>query len=134
MNEERQGQVGGRCVGEGGGGKIVFNGRAIRKIWYKEEWYFSVVDIVDILTESRDVKQYINKMRQRDESLKEGWVQIVHPLSLKTVGGKQLVNCANKQGIFRIIQYIFSKKAEPFKLWLAKVGSERIDEIREVII
>jgi len=108
---------------------IVFNNKEIRRIWYEGDWYFSVVDIVSILIESRDVKQYINKMRQRDESLKEGWVQIVHPLLLKTAGGKQLVNCANKQGIFRIIQSIPSKKAEPFKLWLAKVGSERIDEI-----
>jgi len=84
---------------------------------------------VGALVGSLDIKQYINKMRQRDESLKKGWVQIVHPLLVETVGGKQLLNCANKQGIFRIIQSIPSKKAEPFKLWLAKVGSERIDEI-----
>ena len=107
----------------------IFEGKKIRKIWYKDEWWFVLEDIVLALTDSADPKQYIQKIKQRDEQLAEGWVQIVHPLSLKTVGGKQLVNCANKQGIFRIIQYIFSKKAEPFKLWLAKVGSERINEI-----
>jgi len=90
---------------------------------------FSIIDIIEILSESTDIRQYINKMRQRDPELKKGWVQIVHPLPPETKGGKQLLNCSNKEGIFRIIQSIPSKKAEPFKRWLAKVGSDRINEI-----
>jgi len=108
---------------------IIFGDKKIRRIWNNNNWWFCVADIVSILTESRDVKQYIKKMRQRDESLSEGWVQIVHPLKIETKGGNQMINCATKEGIFRIIQSIPSKKAEPFKLWLAKVGSDRIDEI-----
>ncbi len=68
-------------------------------------------------------------MRERDSALSEGWGQIVTPLPINTSGGKQRLNCANTEGIFRIIQSIPSPKAEPFKLWLAKVGYERIQEI-----
>ncbi len=75
------------------------------------------------------MKQYIQKMKQRDEPLDKGWVQIVHTLSLDTPGGKQRMNCVNTEGAFRIIQSIPSPKAEPFKRWLAKVGYERIQEI-----
>ena len=81
------------------------------------------------LTESKDPKQYIQKLKKRDKLLNEGWVQFVRTLLVGTKGGRQLINCANKKGIFRIIQSIPSKKVEPFKLWLAKIGSERIDEI-----
>jgi prophage antirepressor-like protein len=108
---------------------IVFANKQIRRTWHNDEWYFSVVDVVLALTDSKDPKQYIKKLRQRDEMLSQGWVQFVPSLSIETKGGKQKINCANKQGIFRIIQSIPSKKAEPFKLWLAKVGSERIEEI-----
>ena len=88
------------------------------------------MDVVFALTNSKDPKQYINKLRKRDETLNKGWVQIVHPLKLDTNGGKQSINCADTEGILRIIQSIPSKKAEPFKRWLAKVGSERIEEIQ----
>lgn len=108
---------------------IVFDNEKIRRIWNNNEWFFSIIDIIRILTESTDAKQYINKMKQRNPELKKGWVQIVHPLPIETKGGKQMLNCANKEGLFRIIQSIPSKKAEPFKLWLAKVGSDRINEI-----
>ncbi len=70
-------------------------------------------------------------MRLRDAELGKGWGQIVTPLSMQTKGGKQMINCANLQGIFRIIQSIPSPKAEPFKLWLARVGQERIEEIQD---
>jgi len=70
-------------------------------------------------------------MRQRDEVLSKGWVQVVHTLSVPTSGGSQSMNCSNTEGIFRIIQSIPSKKAEPFKLWLAKVGYQRIQEIED---
>ena len=82
-----------------------------------------------VLTGSLNVKDYIKKLKQRNPSLNEGWGQIVTPLLIDTKGGKQISNFSNKKGIFRIIQSIPSKKAEPFKLWLAQVGSDRIDEI-----
>lgn len=107
----------------------LFEEKEIRKTWHDEKWYFSIEDIVFVLTNSKDPKQYINKLRQRDEELGKGWVQIVHTLKMDTNGGKQRINCADTEGILRIIQSIPSPKAEPFKRWLAKVGSERIDEI-----
>jgi len=111
-------------------GKLaVFDGKKIRKTWQKEEWWFVLEDIVFVLTDSRDPKQYIQKMKQRDEPLAQGWVQIVHTLEVDTAGGTQLMNCVNTEGAFRIIQSIPSPKAEPFKLWLAKVGYERVQEI-----
>jgi len=108
---------------------IVFNSKKIRRIWHKKEWYFCIIDIIEILSESKNPKGYLKDMRRRDEYLSKGWVQIATPLPLETKGGKQLLNCSNKEGIFRIIQSIPSKKAEPFKRWLAKVGSDRINEI-----
>ena len=85
---------------------------------------------MQVLIDSANAKQYIQKMRQRDVELGQGWVQIVHTLDVPTKGGLQNMNCANLQGIFRIIQSISSPKAEPFKLWLAKVGQERIEELQ----
>jgi len=114
---------------EGKGKIIVFGDKNIRRVWKNGEWFFVLEDIIAVLTESRDPKQYIQKLKQRDELLNKGWVQFVRTLSVGTIGGKQMLNCSNKKGIFRIIQSIPSKKAEPFKLWLAKVGSDRIDEI-----
>ena len=93
------------------------------------KWYFSVEDVVFALTDSRDPKQYISKLRKRDELLGQGWVQIVHTLKMDTNGGKQKINCADTEGRLRIIQSIPSPKAEPFKRWLAMVGSQRIEEI-----
>jgi len=101
-----------------------------RKCLEKEEkWYFSIVDIVAILAESKDPSGYIKDMRRRDLGFSEGWGQIATPLTIETKGGPQKVNCANVEGVFRIIQSIPSKKAEPFKQWLAKVGYERLQEI-----
>jgi len=107
----------------------IFNGKSIRRIWYAERWWFVVEDIIASLVDSSDIKQYVQKMKQRDEVLAEAWVQIVHTLPIETEGGKQSMNCADTEGIFRIIQSIPSKKAEPFKRWLARVGYERIQEI-----
>lgn len=107
----------------------LFEEKEIRKTWQDKKWYFSIEDIVYALTDSKDPKQYINKLRKRDEILSRGWVQIVHTLKMKTKGGMQKINCADTEGILRIIQSIPSKKAEPFKRWLAKVGAERIEEI-----
>jgi DNA-damage-inducible protein D len=109
----------------------IFKGKKIRKVIFQNEWWFVVGDVVLALTDSINVKDYINKMRKRDLELNKGYGQIVHPLAIKTAGGKQKINCANTEGIFRIIQSIPSPKAEPFKLWLAKVGYERVQEIED---
>jgi DNA-damage-inducible protein D len=108
---------------------IVFEGNNIRRTLHNNEWYFCVDDIVQTLTDTTNPKDYIKKVRKRDAELSEGWGQIVTPLELKTEGGPQKINCANVEGLFRIIQSIPSKKAEPFKRWLAKVGYERVQEI-----
>lgn len=109
----------------------IFKGREIRKTIFKNEWWFVVEDVVLALIESKDAKQYVQRMKQRDFQLAKGWVQIVHTLSVGTVGGIQKMACANTEGIFRIIQSIPSPKAEPFKRWLARVGYERIQEIED---
>jgi hypothetical protein len=109
----------------------VFRGKEIRKTIHNNEWWFSVADVVVVLTETANSADYIKKMRKRDAELAKGWGQIVTPLGLETSGGKQKVNCANTEGIFRIIQSIPSPKAEPFKRWLAKVGYERVQEIED---
>ncbi len=112
-------------------GLVVFQGQKIRKTWINNEWWFVIEDIILILTDSSDPKQYIQKMKQRDEELAKGWVQIVRILPIETSGGKQAMNCVNTEGAFRLIQSIPSPKAEPFKLWLAKVGYERVQEIQD---
>ena len=110
----------------------LYENKEIRSVWdeEKEEWYFSVVDIVGVLTESVSPAAYWRKLKQR---LKEEGNQTVtkcHSLKMKATDGKmRLTDVADMQGIFRIIQSIPSPKAEPFKLWLAEVGKERIDEI-----
>jgi len=110
---------------------VVFEGSEVRRAWHNEQWYFAIVDVVKLLTDSKQPEGYIKDMRRRDEELSKGWGQIATPLSVETKGGIQKVNCANLSGIFRIIQSIPSPKAEPFKLWLAKVGQERIEEIQD---
>ena len=108
----------------------LFEDRKVRTVWNEaeEQWYFSVKDVVSVLTDTANAKDYISKMRRRDPELSEGWGQIVHPLSLQTAGGVQKENCATMEGIFRIIQSIPSKKAEPFKQWMAQVAAQRIDQ------
>jgi len=109
----------------------LFESNNIRSVWNEaeEKWYFVVEDVISILTDSNDPKQYVKRMRKRDIELALGWVQIVPTLLVETAGGKQKMGCANTKGLLRIIQSIPSPKAEPFKLWLAQVGSERIEEI-----
>ena len=109
----------------------LFEDRKIRTAWdeEKEEWYFSVQDVVAILSESTDPKQYIKKMRARDPQLSANWGTICTPVQMLAADGKQRkVQAANTEGILRIIQSIPSPKAEPFKRWLAQVGRERIEE------
>ena len=108
-----------------------FENRKIRSAWDEqaEEWYFSVVDVVAVLTDSADPKQYIKKMRSRDPELSSKWGTICTPVVMAAADGKRRkIQAANIQGLLRIIQSIPSPKAEPFKLWLAQVGRERIEE------
>jgi DNA-damage-inducible protein D len=109
----------------------LFESKQIRTVWNQadEKWYFVVADVIQVLTDTPNPSDYIKKMRKRDEELSKGWGQFVTPLSVDTAGGKQKLNCANAKGLLRIIQSIPSPKAEPFKLWLAQVGSDRLDEI-----
>ena len=110
---------------------VVFQEKSVRRTWHENEWWFSVQDVVAILTDSSDPAGYIKKIRLRDNELSQGWGQLVTPLRLETEGGIQRTNCANTEGIFRIIQSIPSPKAEPFKRWLAQVGYERVKEIED---
>ena len=109
----------------------LFEGNQVRILWNEaeEKYYFSVVDIVQVLTDTVNPTDYIKKMRVRDKELAKGWGQIVTPLSYQTLGGKQKINFADLSGIFRIIQSIPSKKAEPIKRWLAELGQMRIDQM-----
>ena len=110
----------------------IFKGTEVRKTLHNGEWWFCVSDVVQVLTDSVDVKQYIKKLRSRDDELNVNWGTICTPLDLMAPDGKtRETNCANTEGIFRIIQSIPSPKAEPFKRWLAKVGYERIQEIED---
>ena len=109
----------------------LFEDRKIRTAWdeEREEWYFSVQDVVAVLSESTDPKQYIKKMRTRDPQLSANWGTICTPVQMLAADGKQRkVQAASTEGILRIIQSIPSPKAEPFKRWLAQVGRERIEE------
>ena len=108
----------------------LFEKQEIRRRWYNEEWYFSVEDVVQALTDSIDVKQYIKKLKARDMELNSNWGTICTLVEMKAKDGKiRKIRTADTKGILRIIQSIPSAKAEPFKLWLAQVGSERLDEI-----
>ncbi len=110
---------------------VVFQDKNIRRIWYNNEWYFSIIDIIEILTESPTPRQYWGKIKNREFKkleLSPIWVQ----LKLEASDRKQrLTDCANTKNMFRLIQSIPSKKAEPFKQWLAQVGYERIEEIED---
>lgn len=110
---------------------VLFRGEGIRKTLHNNEWWFVITDVVGVLTASADPSGYIKDMRRRDKELSKGWGQIATPLWIETHGGKQKVNCANTEGVFRIIQAIPSPKAEPLKRWLAKVGYERVQEIED---
>lgn len=108
---------------------VLFQEKTIRRAWYKEEWWFVVQDVVAVLTDSKDPKNYLRNIRRRDEALAAIWEALTDKVSIETSGGKQKLVCSTTKGLFRIIQSIPSKKAEPFKLWLAQVGHERIQEI-----
>jgi len=105
--------------------------RIMRRVWDNDEWFYSIVDIVAILTESSRPRKYWSDLKLK---LKQEGSELsvkIGQLKFKSLDGKYyLTDCANKETIFRIIQSIPSKKAEPFKLWLAKVEKEGVDEIK----
>ncbi|MCL2728054.1 MAG: Bro-N domain-containing protein [Bacteroidales bacterium] len=112
----------------------LFEEKKVRTVWNgeSEEWYFSVQDVVEVLTDSKDVKQYIKKMLSRDEQLKNNWGTICTPIEMIAADSKKRkIQASNLQGLFRIIQSIPSPKAEPFKLWLAQVAKERLDQLQD---
>jgi prophage antirepressor-like protein len=116
----------------------LFKGKKIRKTLYNNDWWFVIVDVIAVLTESDNPAQYLKNMRNRDKELSslfqtvdKGGFHFEPPLALPfyTAGGMQNLLCWSTEGIFRLIQSIPSPKAEPFKRWLAKVGYERVQEI-----
>ena len=112
----------------------VFEDKRIRTFWddSEEKWFFSIADVVVALTDSQDVKQYVKRLRSRDKELGAVWGTICTPHQFISTDGKpHSSNCSDLQGIFRIIQSIPSKKAEPFKRWLAQVGAERIHQMQD---
>lgn len=106
-----------------------FEGQQIRHVWHNEQWYFVINDVIQILTDTKYPKQYLTKLRKHDPELFKGGNEIGYSLAVETEGGKQKMSCANTQGIFRLIMAVPSPKAEPFKQWLAQVGSQAIEEV-----
>lgn len=112
----------------------VFESRQIRTHWNaeEEEWYFSVVDIVAVLTDSKDPNAYWRKLKQRLRAEGNETVTNCHGLKMRADDGKmRLTDCLDTKGVLRLVQSVPSPKAEPFKMWLAQVGSERLDEIAD---
>lgn len=113
---------------------LLFEQKQVRRVWHAEAWWFVIVDVVAVLTDSTNPSNYLRDMRRREPSLAEalkGGGQFAPPLALtvETAGGPQKLQCWNTEGLLRLIQSIPSPKAEPFKRWLAKVGYERLEEI-----
>ena len=109
----------------------LFQKKEIRRTLHEGAWWFVVTDVIAALTDSVNPQGYLKDMRRRDPELSKGGGQIATPLPIQTSGGLQNLNCANTEGLFRLIQSIPSPKAEPFKRWLARVGYERIQEIED---
>ena len=110
----------------------LFEGNTVRVVWdeKQEKYFFSVVDIIQVLTDSVDAKQYIKRLRSRDPQLNLRWGTICTPTEMRAADGKMYkTQAADLQGIFRIIQSVPSKKAEPVKQWLAQLGQQRIDQM-----
>lgn len=109
---------------------VVFQDKNIRRIWHNGEWYFSVVDIIAALTDSANPRNYWNMLKTREAEQGTELYTICVQLKLLSEDGKyRETDCANTKSLFRVIQSIPSKKAEPFKQWLARVGYERVQEI-----
>jgi len=111
---------------------VIFQNKEIRRAWHEDEWYYSLVDIVEALTDSANATDYLKKTRKRDEELGSYLGTNCPQVEMSTqTGKKRKILAGNTKDIFRLIQSIPSKKAEPFKQWLAQVGHERIQEIED---
>ena len=114
-------------------GISIFQGKKVRKTWHNNEWYFSVVDMIEVLADTKDASDYWYRLKQRE--LEGSGIELStfrRELKLKAEDGKmRFTDCANTENALRIVQSIPSKNAEPFKLWLARVGYERIKEIED---
>lgn len=109
---------------------VVFQDKEIRRAWHNEEWYYSLVDIVAVLSGSKNATDYLKKLRKRDEELRLYLGTNCPQVEMLTISGKRRkILSGNSKDVFRLIQSIPSKKAEPFKQWLAQIGKERLDEI-----
>ena len=109
---------------------VLFQEKSVRRIWHNERWYFVLNDVIEVLTNTTNVKDYIKKMRKRDDALNLFWGTNCPLVEMAGESGKKRkFSCADTEGIFRILMSVPSPNAEPFKLWLAQVGSERMDEI-----
>ena len=105
---------------------IVFENKSIRRVWHDEQWYFSIIDVIEVLTDSVSPSHYWSMLKKRENEL----VTICYKLKMVAQDGKnRSTDCANTEGVLRIIMAIPSAKAEPFKLWLAQTGKERLEEI-----
>ena len=105
---------------------IVFENKSIRRAWHDEQWYFSIIDVIEVLTDSVSPSHYWSMLKKRESEL----VTICYKLKMVAQDGKnRSTDCANTEGVLRIIMAIPSAKAEPFKLWLAQTGKERLEEI-----
>jgi hypothetical protein len=111
---------------------VFFESIGIRRVWHEERWYYSVVDVVAVLTESNEPRKYWRAMKSRERENEIELSTICRQLKLPSSDGKSyLTDCADMEGLLRIIQSVPSKKAEPFKRWLAKIGHERLEEMSD---
>lgn len=111
---------------------VLFEEKQVRRVWNEadQKWYFAVQDVIEILTGSADIKQYVKKLKSRDPDLSANWGTICTLVEMTAADGKKRkIQAANIEGLLRLIQSVPSPKAEPFKRWLAKVGYERLQEI-----
>lgn len=109
---------------------VLFEEKQVRRVWNEvdQKWYFAVQDVIEILTGSADIKQYVKKLKSRDPDLSANWGTICTLVEMTAADGKKRkIQAANIEGLLRLIQSVPSPKAEPFKRWLAKVGSEGLD-------
>lgn len=107
----------------------LFGDEIIRRVWHDDEWWFDIEEVILTFIDTEDIKSYIKTLRLTDEGLDKRYNEIVRVLNVITGDGIERVDCANIEGIFRVIQSINSSKVEPFKCWMAKLGRERIDEL-----
>jgi DNA-damage-inducible protein D len=111
---------------------LPFEGKEIRKVWHDEQWYFVLVDVIEVLTDSKDPKQYLEKLKKRDQELDSYLRTNCTYVGVKSDKGKtRKYLCANTEGILRIVMSVPSPKAEPIRLWLAQVGKERFEEMEQ---